>query len=127
MNTWTNDELTRIGNAEEVEIASLRDDGTPRNPVTVWVVRVGDDLYVRSWRGRAGSWFRHIQQRPEAHIAAGGVARDVTLLDTSADEALNNKVDAAYQSKYGKYGAAYIPPMIAPQARATTRKLVPSA
>jgi len=127
MNTWTNDELTRIGNAEEVEIASLRDDGTPRNPVTVWVVRVGDDLYVRSWRGRAGSWFRHIQQRPEAHIAAGGVARDVTLLDTSADEALNNKVDAAYQSKYGKYGAAYVPPMIAPQARATTRKLVPSA
>lgn len=126
MNTWTNEELRKIGSAEELEIAPLRDDGTPRNPVTIWVVRVGDGLYVRSWRGRTGAWFRHIQQRPEARIIAGGITKDVTLLDVSSDEALNNEIDAAYQSKYGKYGATYVPPMIAPQARATSRKLVVS-
>ncbi len=126
MSTWTDDELTKIGSAEELEIASRRDDDTLRNPVTIWVVRVGDDLYIRSWRGRTGAWFRHIQRRPAARIVAGGVVKDVTLLDTSSDEALNNRIDAAYQSKYGKYGADYVPPMVAPQARATTRKLVPS-
>jgi hypothetical protein len=48
MTTWTNEELDKIGNAEELRIASLRSDGTLREPVIIWVVRVGDDLYVRS-------------------------------------------------------------------------------
>jgi hypothetical protein len=34
MSTWMSDELTKIGGAEEVEIAALRRDGTLRNPVT---------------------------------------------------------------------------------------------
>lgn len=51
MTTWTSDELTRIGTVEELQIASLRRDGTLRKPVTIWVVRLDDDLYVRSYRG----------------------------------------------------------------------------
>jgi hypothetical protein len=51
MTTWTSDELTKIGTADELEIASLRRDGTLRNSVTIWVVRHGDDLYVRSVNG----------------------------------------------------------------------------
>ena len=47
MSEWTSDELTRIGNAEELEIASVRPDGTRRKPVTIWVARDGDSLYVR--------------------------------------------------------------------------------
>ncbi len=64
MTTWTNDELTRIGTAEELQIASLRGNGTLRKPVTIWVVRQGDDLYVRSVNGRTGSWFRGTQTTP---------------------------------------------------------------
>ena len=43
MTTWTNEELKKIGTAEELELASLRRDGTLRKPVTIWVVRCGDD------------------------------------------------------------------------------------
>ncbi len=57
MTTWTSDELDKIGKAEELQIASLRRDGTLRNPVTIWVVRLGDDLYVRSVNGRTAAWF----------------------------------------------------------------------
>jgi hypothetical protein len=57
MTGWTSDELIRIGTATELEIASRRRDGTLRRPRTIWVVRVGDDLYVRSMYGRAGGWF----------------------------------------------------------------------
>jgi hypothetical protein len=48
MSAWTSDELTKIQAAEEVQIAPRRPDGTLRNPVTVWVVRQGDDVYIRS-------------------------------------------------------------------------------
>ena len=51
MTKWTNDHLDKIGKAEEVQIAPFRRDGPAGEPVTVWIVRHGDDLYVRSVRG----------------------------------------------------------------------------
>jgi hypothetical protein len=126
MTGWTRNDLERIGAADELQLASFKEDGTRRMPVVIWVVRVGDELYVRAYRGRETAWFRHIQRRPEGRIVAGEVTKDVTFVDVSDDEALNNKIDAAYQSKYRRYSATYVDPMIAPQARATTLKLVPS-
>lgn len=55
---WTSDELERIGATEELEITPLAADGTARRTVPIWVVRAGDELYVRSWRGTSGGWFR---------------------------------------------------------------------
>jgi hypothetical protein len=63
MSDWTPGELARIGQADELDLASVRRDGSLRNPVTMWVVRDGDDLYVRSMHGRAGAWFRGTQTR----------------------------------------------------------------
>ncbi len=51
MTTWTNEELSRIGEAEELQLASARGEGTLRPYVTMWVVRAGDQLYVRSAYG----------------------------------------------------------------------------
>lgn len=123
MATWSKDELDTIAAAEELEVAPARGDGTLRRPTTVWVVRLGDDLYVRSWRGPTGRWFRDAQQTHEGHIRAGGVDKDVTFVD--ADETLNDQIDAAYRTKYRRYADSYVPPMLSPQARATTLKLVP--
>jgi hypothetical protein len=119
---WPSDELDRVAAANELELATRRSDGTLRKPVTIWVVRHGDDLYVRSWRGRDGSWFRVAQARREGQIRAGGVDRDVAFVD--ADDDVNDAIDAAYRTKYGRY-ASYVRPMISPEARATTLKLVP--
>ena len=63
MTTWTSDELAKIGAAEELQIAAFRADGTLRKPVTIWVVRLGDDLYVRSVKGRGSAWFRGCSRR----------------------------------------------------------------
>jgi hypothetical protein len=41
MIAWTTDELDRIDAADELEIASVRSDGTLRAPTTIWVVRLG--------------------------------------------------------------------------------------
>jgi hypothetical protein len=125
MTAWTRDELARIGAAEEVQIASLRRDGTLRNPVTIWVVRHGDDLYVRSVNGRTAAWFRGTQVRHEGHIRAGGVEKDVTFVD--ADHDSDDALDAAYRTKYRRYAASIVGSIVSPQARAATLKLVPRA
>ena len=124
MGQWTSDELEKIGAADELRIAPVRRDGTLRSPVTVWVVRHGDDLYVRSWRGRDGSWFRAAQARREGHISASGVEKDVTFVEETGP-GINDQIDAAYRTKYRRYLDSYVPPMISPEARATTLNLVP--
>ena len=106
MTTWTGDELGKIGEAEELEIASLRRDGTLRSPVIVWGVRHGDDLYVRSVNGRDGAWFRAAQGRCEGHIRAGGVEKDVTFVE-ERDPGINDQVDTAYHAKCRRSGRAH--------------------
>src|SRR5438552_18618278 len=98
MSEWTRDELTSIGNAKELEIASVRPDGPHRKPVTIWVVRDGDSLYVRYVKGPSSGWFRGTQERREGRMRAGGVEKDVTFVN--ADHAIDDKVDAAYVASY---------------------------
>ncbi len=124
LTAWTSDELNKIGTAEELEIASLRRDGTLRKPVTIWVVRLGDALYIRSVNGRTAAWFRGTQVRHEGHIQAGGVDKDVTFVE-EADPNINNQIDTAYRTKYRRYDASYVNPIVAPEARAATIKLIP--
>lgn len=123
MTAWTSDELNKIGKAEELQIASRRRDGTLRNLVTIWVVRVGDELYVRCVNGRAGAWFRGTQTRHEGCISAGGIEKDVTFVEV-ADSNINDQVDSAYRTKYRRY-PQYVEPMLTTEVRGTTLKLVP--
>jgi hypothetical protein len=125
MTTWTGAELAKIGTAEELEIAPYRADGTPRNPLPIWVVRVGDDLYVRSYKGQGGAWFRAALTSHFGRIRAGGVEKEVTFVAES-DPGINDQVDTAYRTKYGRY-PQYVAPMLTPAVRTTTIKLVPSA
>jgi hypothetical protein len=122
MTVWTSDELNRIGAAEELQIQPRRRDDTLQNPRTIWVVRHGDDLYVRSVNGRTGAWFRGAQVRHEGHIRAGGVDKDVVFVETDDG---NGEIDAAYRTKYRRYAGPIVDSIISPQARAATLKLVP--
>ena len=123
MTAWTKDELNKIGTAEELRIASLRQDGTLRKPVIIWVVRLGDDLYVRSVNGRTSAWFRGVQVRHEGRIQAGGVEKDVTFVEET-DPKVNDQIDTAYLTKYRRY-PKYVSPMVTPDVRAATIKLAP--
>jgi hypothetical protein len=125
MTTWTVDELNKIGVAEELQIASLRGDGTLRKPVIIWVVRLNDDLYVRSVNGRTSAWFRGTQVCHEGQIKAGGVEKDVAFVEEN-DPGINDQIDAAYLTKYSRY-PQYVAPMLTPAVRAATIKLVPRA
>ena len=121
---WEGEEWDRIAEADELHVGPLRQDGTLRNPVTTWVVSSGDNLYVRSYKGTDGAWFRAAQERHEGVVHAAGVRVDVTFAQEN-DPAVNDRIDAAYRTKYSRYGSKYVDPMVAPRARETTLRLVP--
>ena len=120
---WTSDEFTKVGGADELQVTSLRSDGRPSSSRTIWVVPYGDDLYVRSVNGPTAAWFRGTQARHEGHISAGGVDRDVTFTD--ADHAIDDDIDAAYQTKYQRYPQNITDSLKTPGARSTTIRLLP--
>jgi hypothetical protein len=121
MSGWTGEELDRIGAADELDIAPARADGTPGRSTTIWVVRVADELYVRSWRGRTGGWFRRASATRTGHIRAGGVNRDVRFAEPDAGARAD--IDSAYRAKYARYGETYVGPMVGDAAAATFRLL----
>ena len=124
MTTWTNDELTRIGDVQELQLAPARGDGTVRPYTTMWVVRVDDQIYVRSAGGPRRAWYRHARTSGAGRIRAGGVERNVTFGEATADA--HTAIDAAYHRKYDQYGPNIVGHVVGPDATAVTIRLVPA-
>ena len=124
MTSWTSTELSKVGGADELQIASVRGDGTLTKPVTIWVARHDDGLYVRSAvKGRDAAWFRATRRTHRGRIRAGGIDKEVAFED--ADDSVADAIDAAFEAKYRRYGLRYVRPMVTPEARSTTTRLVP--
>ncbi|GIF20527.1 hypothetical protein BJ973_001567 [Actinoplanes tereljensis] len=123
--SWTDEELAAIGDATELRIASRRANGTLRQYVTIWVVRSGDELYVRSAYGSGNPWFRRAVAAGTGRIQAGGVERDVTF--TLADPATGADLDRAYHTKYDSYGPAIVGTVVGEKAAPVTIRLEASA
>ena len=123
MTTWTNEELSRVGEAEELQLASARPDGTFRPYVTMWVVRAGDELYVRSAYGPNNPWYRRAKASAVGRIRAGGLERDVMF--AAAAQGVHAALDTAYHAKYDRYGPKIVGSVVGPHAQAVTVRLVP--
>jgi hypothetical protein len=122
MTTWATDDLKRISDAEELRLASYRDNGSLRRFVTMWVVRVGDDLYVRSAHGPDNPWYRRALASGRGRVRAGGVERDVSFAD--ADPGIEESIDTAYHAKYDRYGPRIVGSVVGRDAHQVTIRLV---
>jgi hypothetical protein len=122
VSAWTDDELHRIGDATELELAPRRSDGTLRTYTTMWIVRVEDELYVRSAGGQDRPWYRHALGTGTGRIRTGGVERDDNF--DSADTAIHDAIDASYHAKYYHYGPDPVSHVTGPDAHAVTVRLV---
>ncbi|HKC26652.1 MAG TPA: DUF2255 family protein [Jatrophihabitans sp.] len=118
---WTSDQLDRIGQAEELQINTYRRDGSLRRWTPIWVVRVGDELYIRSAFGAEGGWYRNAMRQHRARIRAGDVETDVSL-QLANDATTIADVSSAYRSKYHDQPDS-LRPMVAPTAAETTVRL----
>ena len=126
MTSWSQDDLDRLGGAGEVEVSSVRRDGSLSRARTVWIVRVGDDLYLRSVNGPDAAWYRFTRLFHQGRIQARGAARDVTWIDVNAtgEPDVDPAVDAEYARKYQGSTAA-IAHINRPLARTTTMRAEP--
>jgi hypothetical protein len=123
MAAWNEDELRGIGDAEELEIAPVRRDGELRRRTPIWVVRAGDDLFVRAAYVPGSAWHRVARTSHRARISAGGIERDVAVED--AHSAILDAVDAAYREKYGARYASIVETINDEAHRASTLRLLP--
>ena len=121
MGNWTNEALDRLGAADEIDIDPAPADDTPRRPTTIWIVRVDGCLYVRSYRGPSGGWYRTAVRMRRGRVSVGSIEYGIKL--ESATDVDRSAVDAAYRAKYGR--SSYVDAMVADAAAATTLRLTP--
>jgi hypothetical protein len=125
-NTWFQEDLDLFGGAAEVEVSSVRRDGSWSRSRIVWIVRVGDQLYLRSVNGPEASWYRSTRSRHQGRLEAHGKLRDVMWVDIDAAEHpdINPAIDAEYARKY-RGSTSAIAHINSKQARGTTMRVDP--
>ncbi len=127
MAVWKPDRLAAIESAHELEITTVRPDGTLRPWVPIWVVRAGADVYVRTWQLRETGWFGHATRLGRARVRLPGFEADVAVTEVGAGDApLRAAVDRAYGQKYGAGDGGSVGRMTGEEAAASTLQLTPT-
>ena len=93
--------------------------------VGIWVVMVGDRVFVRSWSVKPNGWYRTFLKEPCGTIKVGGQEIAVRARRIR-DKRLRDSIDRAYLEKYNTPGALkYARDLGQAKSRATTTELVP--
>jgi hypothetical protein len=122
MAAWSQDELRKIAEADDLHVAPFREDGTTYGtPTWIWSVAVDDALYVRGYNGQNSRWYQAAVRQKAGRIIVAGMTKEVVF--EPADAAINDRIDDAYRTKYR--GSPYLNPMIGPRARSATVKIMP--
>ena len=124
MTTWTAEDLERIEATDNVGISSRRADGSLRRPITIWAVRVGDDVYVRSAYGPENPWFVRARDSGAGRLTVAGHERDVDFEIPSPD--VDDEVSAAYRAKYERRPPRVVATVVSAEAARCTLRLVPT-
>ncbi|GAA4162068.1 hypothetical protein GCM10022286_20590 [Gryllotalpicola daejeonensis] len=123
MSDWTPEEVRAIGEIEEVQVAPLAGDGTPLQPVTMWAVTDGSEVFVRSAHGRSARWYRRVRETGRAAFTAGDIEREVAFEEVN--EIKNQAVTDAYNVKYAAQPPQFRQPMVEGPSVEATLKVVP--
>ncbi len=124
MSSWSNDDLRKFAETDDLHISPFREDGrTYGTPTWIWSVVVDGDLYVRAYNGRKSRWYQAAIAQKAGRITAAGLAKEVAF--EPVEGAINDRIDDCYRSKYK--GSPYLPPMVGARARAATVRVLPRA
>jgi hypothetical protein len=122
MTTWSQEDLHRIGEADDFHIAPYRADGTTPGTLTwIWSVVVDGDVYVRAYNGTSSRWHQAALSQRAGRVRVAGLDREVDFEPVDGD--VQDGIDAAYRAKYAD--SPYLAPMVASGARAATVRVVP--
>jgi hypothetical protein len=101
--SWSTGKLVIVDGATELQIASRRPDDSIRSFVTVWMVRVGTDVYVRSGAGYGGvsRWFPRARDAGSGMVRVDGQEWQAIFTHLEPNDPVHGEIDAAYVHKYG--------------------------
>ncbi len=91
----------------------------------IWVVIVGERVFVRPWNDKPGGWHQTFLRDPRGAIVVG--SREMKVRARRArGERLFDAVDAAYAEKYHtKASLQWVRGLALPRRRKTTTELLP--
>jgi hypothetical protein len=110
----------RLAETEEITIFTQRSAESPAHRTTIWVVVVGDVVYVRSVRGKAGRWYKEITANPVGAIHLPGERISVHAVPVTDNKTIE-QVSQEYLRKY--HGSEYAPAMVRHEVLDTTLRL----
>ncbi len=120
---WDAPTAALLGATQEIEVV-VPAAGRPTARTPIWVVAVDGKLYVRSWKGEAGRWYRRARRYGTGSIVVGEYEHPVRFVPV-ADPGLDARIDEAYLRKYGD--SSYSRAMTRSPAASTTMLLEPTS
>jgi hypothetical protein len=112
----------RLEAAREIDIETRAGNDAPVHRTTVWVVVDGDDVFVRSYRGESGRWYREISGNPDAVVHLDEDSQPVRAVPASDPESVQ-RVSDGYRSKYAD--SSVVDSMLTDEVEPTTLRLEP--
>ena len=91
-------DLAAMAAAKEVDVETRSPSGDARRTI-IWIVERDGDVFVRSYRGPRGKWYREALADPEVAIHVDGrrvAARAVPATDPESVEACSEGLRAKY-------------------------------
>jgi hypothetical protein len=122
MTKWSNGELRKISEADDLHISPFHEDRvTYGTPTWIWSVAVGDSLYVRGYNGQNSRWYQAAVRQKAGWITAAGMTKEVSF--EPVDGPINDRIDDAYREKHRS--SQYLNSMIGARARSATVRVMP--
>jgi hypothetical protein len=114
MPAWSEEDLRKIAESDDLHISPLREDGVSHGtPTWIWSVALDNALYVRAYNGQNSRWYQAAMRRKAGRITAAGMTKEVTFEPVKG--AINDRIDDGYRAKYSR--SEYLASVIGPRAR----------
>jgi hypothetical protein len=111
-----------LGELRDVQEVAIRTEKHPESAVVIWVVVADDEVFVRSWRGAKGRWYRDFAAGVPATLEFAGRRLAVRALPAS-DQAAVARASREFLRKYQR--STHAQEMVRSETLPTTLRLEP--
>jgi hypothetical protein len=106
----------------DVQEFVIRTGKHPQSGVVIWVVVADNEVFVRSWRGVKGRWYRDLEKGGPAALEFGGRRLAVQAIPASDPDSVT-KASREFLTKYQT--SSHAREMVRSEILATTLRLEP--
>src|SRR5271165_5148192 len=118
----TNFDADTLGELRDVQEVAIRTENHPKSAVVIWVVVADDEVFVRSWLGARGRWYRDLAAGGPATLEFAGRRLAVQAFPAGDPEAVA-RASREFLRKYQR--SSHAQEMVRSETLPTTLRLEP--